>query len=306
MTPYVNIFSIASFISFVVFSFFLFRFNVERINVQQTLGLVKKGKEKNKLDKNYLAILFKLGDKFSGIGSSFKVFVNEKQLERNIALAGLRDELTVQKVLGLRFVTLTAGLLIALILSALGIGLLIQILAIIAGLLAPMIMIHLVAKRRQEQIGLELPDFLDAMSVSLQAGSPMDPAMRQIISSLDGPLAAELETFQQEVELGVPRETAYKRLEERNDSSDIEMLVRALLQGSKLGVPLANTFSVLAEDLRKKRINNVKEQAAKIGPKVTLIMVVTILPAVLLLIVGLLVLNIIYNPEGLGMEWNLF
>lgn len=153
---------------------------------------------------------------------------------------------------------------------------------------------------------MELPEFMDAMSITLQAGVPMDPAMKQIISKFEGPLKEELQRFQQEIDIGVPRDEAYLRLTNRNQSKQLETMVSSLLQGSKLGVPISETFNLLSFDMRETRIAKMKENAAKAGPKVTLITSFLVLPAVLLCIVGLLVLNVIYNPEGIGIPLDMF
>ncbi|WJH34647.1 type II secretion system F family protein [Paenibacillus sp. CC-CFT747] len=89
----------------------------------------------------------------------------------------------------------------------------------------------------------------------------------------------------------------------RNQSKELETLILSLIQGSRLGVPIANTFKLLAEDMRESRIGKIKERAAKAGPKVTMITTFLIMPAVILSIMGLLVLNFIYNPGAFGIEW---
>jgi tight adherence protein C len=243
--------------------------------------------------------LFQLAHRLSNVGQKFPLFINEADLERKIALAGHPQGLNVAGFMGLRFVTVFAGLVAGNVLSLIGFGVFTQLLLILAGLFGPVIWIHHAAKKRQEQIGVDLPDFLDAMSVTLQAGTPLDPAMKQVVDSLDGPLNEELTRFMQELDLGVPREEAYTRLMKRNNCPELETLVVSLIQGSKLGVPIANTFRVMAEDIRATRIGKIKEKAAKSGPKVTLVTSMLILPGVILSVMGLLVLHFIYN-SGFG------
>ncbi|MGO4545956.1 type II secretion system F family protein [Paenibacillus sp. 2TAB23] len=284
------------------------RYRLHRIALLKRLGLIKlEKKKKEKWTNRFSVRVFAWSKQLAPIGRRFRMFSNEEELERKIALAGYPGGLQLDSFYGFRFLCLFSGLLGGTILSWLGIGGGGTILALFAaGLVFPSMWIRAAAARRQEQIAIELPDFMDAMSVTLQAGVPLDPAMKQIVKTMEGPLQEELSRFQQELDIGVPREQAYLRLMHRNQCKDLETLILSLIQGSKLGVPIANTFKLLAEDMRESRIGRIKERAAKAGPKVTLITTFVILPAVILCVIGLLVLNFMYNPEGLGISWDAF
>ncbi len=276
--------------------YFLWRYRLERIRLLQELSLLSPQiRKKEKWRSRFKRRLFQLAHGLANVGQKFRLFINETELERKIALAGHPEGLNVASFLGLRFVTVFAGLVVGNLLSLIGFGIFTQVLLIAAGLFGPVIWINSAARKRQEQIGIDLPDFLDAMSVTLQAGTPLDPAMKQVVESLDGPLTEELTRFMQELDLGVPREEAYTRLMKRNNCPELETLVVSLIQGSKLGVPIANTFRVMAEDIRAARIGRIREKAAKSGPKVTLVTSMLILPGVILSVMGLLVLHFIYN-----------
>lgn len=102
-----------------------------------------------------------------------------------------------------------------------------------------------------------------------------------------------------EISIGVPREKAYKDMLERNDNPDFQNFIKALLQGTKLGVPVATTFRIQSEEIRKVSIEQVKEKAAKASPKVTLITSFVIAPTIMLFILGLVVLNLIYGDNNI-------
>ncbi|RXT07831.1 type II secretion system F family protein [Ammoniphilus sp. CFH 90114] len=291
-----------SLLSWVLAMYFFLRYHLKKIKLLKNLSLISPKKKKMSWSQELKMLLLQWSNRFSPAGKRFTLFVNEKDLERQLHLAGFPEGLTVSAFLGLRFVMLVAALLIGNVFSWLGFGGLVLLLLVSAGLFGPSLWIRWLAKRRQEQIGLDLPDFLDTMSVTLQAGAPMDAAMKQITSHMEGPLSEELIRFQQELDFGVPREEAYQRLMKRNDCPELETLVLSLLQGSKLGVPIAKTFSVMAEDMRESRIGKIKEKAGKAGPKITLITSFCILPGVILCIMGLLILNFIYNREGMGLS----
>jgi len=266
------------------------------------LGAKKEKRKKESIRTRLTNSIINLGKKCAPVGQRFKLFVNTEKLERQLALAGNPGDLNVGGFLGLRFVLFVSGLLIADVWLYFDMPLaLFALIALpVGGFIYPSVWISMAAKSRQEQIGLDLPDFLDGMSVTLQAGVPLDAAMDQVVNHMEGPLAEELQRFNRELELGVPREEAYHRLVNRNECEELETLVQSLIQGSKLGVPIARTFKVMADDMRITRFNKVKEKAAKASPKVTLVTSFVITPGVMIAILGLIVLNIIYNPQFIG------
>ncbi len=307
MIPWIYSIAIAAFVCWAFSMVAFWRYQVRRISLLRQLEIIRTEKKKKKTwTDDVKEKVFRWSHRLAPLGKRFRIFVNEQDLSRTIALAGHPNGLDVESFHGFRFLCLFAGLFVGTVLSWLGFGSVVQIGFLLGGLFFPQIWIRSAAARRQEQIGIELPEFMDAMSVTLQAGVPMDPAIKQIVNHMDGPLSEELNRFQQELDIGVPREEAYLRLMNRNQCKELETLILSLVQGSKLGVPIANTFKVLAEDMRESRVGKIKEKAAKAGPKVTLITTFVILPAVILCVVGLLVLNFIYNPEGIGISWEEF
>ncbi len=302
---WMNTFLYTALLSWGAAVFFYWRYQLKRLNLRKKLGMVQEKKEKVTLSERFKKRIFSWSEKLIPLGLRFRLFTNPTRIERQIELAGHPGGLRLDSFYGFRFLCVFSGLLFGTLLVWLGFGNgLVLILFILAGLVFPSLWLSGAAKERQERLGLDLPDFMDAMSVSLQAGVPMEPAMRQIISHMEGPLKEELIRFQQELDIGVARDDAYVRLMNRNQSRELETLVTSLVQGSRLGVPISQTFQLLSTDMRETRIGSMKERAAKAGPKVTLITSFLILPAVLLCIVGLLVLNFIYNPEGIGISWD--
>ena len=169
----------------------------------------------------------------------------------------------------------------------------------ILGYFLPIIIVRNQAKKRQQLIRKDLPDFLDTISTSLQAGINLDQALREVIRFFDGPLREEFSRFNYEIELGVQRETAYRNLLSRNDNTEFQSLIKSLIQGQNLGVPIATTFKIQAEDMRKLREEQVKELAAKASPKVTLVTTFIVAPVSILMIAGLMILNMIYGENSI-------
>ncbi len=238
------------------------------------------------------------------IGIKYPFFADIDKHTKMLKEAGNPLDLQLQDFFGLRFVLGFMGLFFGTAYTIIGLpfGLQVLLLSIIGGFLGPSGWLHLKAKYRQETISIMMPDFLDTVSVTLQAGVSLDGALSQVTMQFEGPLSEEIEQFNKEVELGVPRLSAYQSLIDRNSSKELHSLVNSLIQGSSLGVPVSKTFKLQADDLRSTRGFTAKEKAAKASPLITLVTTFFIAPAVFGLIIGLLVLNIIYNPGAFGLD----
>jgi tight adherence protein C len=237
-------------------------------------------------------------------GIKYPFFSDKEKDEQLLVKAGNPQGLRLESFYGLRFVLGLGALAFSIVYVFLGMpsGLMILLLLPLSGFFGPNLWIWMKARDRQEQISSMMPDFLDTVSVTLQAGVSLDGALKQVTKQLTGPLSEEIDRFNREVELGVPRRTAYENLLNRNTSKELKMLVSSLLQGSSLGVPVSQTFKVQADDLRAMRGFKAKEKAAKASPQITLVTTFFVAPAVFFLIIGMLVLNVIYNPGAFGLD----
>lgn len=289
------------FISFI----YVYLFIAKRENLLQNNGYVKgKTKQKGRLIDRVIAPIVSWGKQAGPVGIKYPYFADIEKHKKLLGQAGYPLGLQLQDFYGFRFVLGMIGLGFGTIYGFLGLplGIPIMFLSIFGGFLGPSAWLYFKAKSRQELISMMMPDFLDTVSVTLSAGVSLDGALKQVTKQFKGPLSEEIDRFNKEVELGVPRLSAYQGLIERNSSRELHSLVNALIQGTSLGVPVSRTFRLQAEDLRATRGFLAKEKAAKASPQITLVTTFFIAPAVLGLIVGLLALNIIYNPEAFGLD----
>ena len=146
-------------------------------------------------------------------------------------------------------------------------------------------------RRRQGQIDRDLPDFLDVLAVCINAGIAFRPAMARVAQAVGGPLGEEVETALRQIALGAPRREAFEALRERNPSEPLGMFVSAFLQAEELGVPLADALVDLAKDMRRDSAQRARRRAQNAVPRVSLVVIVTILPAAVMLLIASLVLN---------------
>lgn len=245
--------------------------------------------------------VIKYADEFSELGERVNFFSENEDVAVWLKKSGNKLGLTVGQFQGTKIFLLIIGFgagvlsfIIGLPLSQYGL-----ILLPVIGYFIPIIVVRLQAKQRQEALRLELPDFLDTISTSLQAGVSLDQALKEVIRFFEGPLKEEFSRFLYEVDLGVPRDTAYRNLLDRNDNQEFQGLIKGLLQGEKLGVPIATTFKVQADALRQIREEQVKELAAKASPKVTLVTTFIVAPVSILMIAGLMILNLIFGDNSI-------
>lgn len=239
-------------------------------------------------------------DDFSPIGQRINFFSEEHEVRSWLQKAGFPLDLTVEKFQGIKMFLAFVGMIIGVAFVILGMPLASVALVLfpIVGYFIPILLLKNRAKMRQDQLRYDLPDFLDTISVSLQAGVSLDQALREVVKFFDGPIHEEFSRFIQELDLGVQRETAYRNLLNRNDNPEFQTLIKSLIQGMQLGVPIATTFKIQANDMRVFRQEQVKEKAAKASPKITLITTFIVMPTSIFLIGGLMIMNMFMGDDS--------
>lgn len=261
--------------------------------------------EKKEKKKNRRADLFrqvtKYADDFSDLGQRINFFSENHSVEEWLRKSGNPLKLTVGRFQGLKIFLFIAGFFVGILAVIIGLPFsqYMLVFAPIVGYFLPIILIRREAKKRQALIRKDLPDFLDTVSTSVQAGVSLDHALREVIRYFDGPIREEFSRFNQEIDLGLPREKAYRELLERNGNPEFQSLIKGLIQGLNLGIPIAKTFKIQADDMRQIREEQVKEQAAKASPKVTLVTTFLVAPVSILIIAGLMIMNMLMGDNSI-------
>jgi tight adherence protein C len=145
------------------------------------------------------------------------------------------------------------------------------------------------AKRRQHRIRLGLPDALDLLVVSVEAGLGLDQAIQRVGAELafaHPDLCDELRLINLELRAGKARPDALHNLAERTGLDDIRELVTMLVQTDKFGTSVAQSLRVHSETVRTKRRQRAEEAAAKIGVKMVFPLVLCIFPAIYVVTLG--------------------
>jgi tight adherence protein C len=153
-------------------------------------------------------------------------------------------------------------------------------------------------RARRRQIVRELPDVIDLVVICTESGMALDPSLRLAASRLPGTLAREVGITLRELDLGTPRREAYSHLARRVGVPELTGLVGALLQADELGSPIAGVLARQAELLRSARSQDIRDHAARAAPKVQLVVAMVMVPAALLVVLGVLVIQLIGQIGG--------
>ena len=160
------------------------------------------------------------------------------------------------------------------------------------GFLGPDYVLTLKARGRKEKIRADLPDALDLLAVSVEAGLGFDASLAKLNENMDGPLAQEFGLTLSEMRIGESRSEALKRMSDRVDAPELSAFTRAIIQADQLGTTLGRILRVQATDARLRRQAAAEERAMKAPIKMLFPTVLFIFPAMFLVILGPAILNV--------------
>ena len=157
---------------------------------------------------------------------------------------------------------------------------------IVAGMYVPFFVLRQMVEERREAIRQSMPDVLDLLCVSVQAGLGFDGAMGKVTAKMKGPLIEEFERLLQELRMGITRRNALNRLAKRCGIEEMKLFTAALIQAEKLGVGTAQVLEIQSENMREMRRQRAKEKAAKLPVNIIFPTTVFIFPALFIVVLG--------------------
>lgn len=231
-----------------------------------------------------------LGPAAERLVGSVKRFLPSSHLDavrRRLLLAGLAGKLRAEEYVTLQGLSAFVGLLLAAMafdgsVRSLGMSGLIVAVA----LFAPRGLVDNRRTERVERVQRELPDTIDLLAICVEAGQALEGAMQTVASRGGSIMAAEIRHTLREMELGVTRRGALEHLRDRLDVPDVGSLVAALIQADTLGTPVGQVLHNQAIEQRRKRRQQVREQAAKLPVKMLIPLTFFILPALFVVVLG--------------------
>lgn len=220
-----------------------------------------------------------------------------RRLETKVERAGRPWNLDVNGLLAVKLMSLTGGLLILIILASLKVLPLIWFVLLAAAVAIltyylPDIILHFSTSTRKRMIARSLPDFLDLLTVTVEAGLGLDSALAKIAEKLHDPLREEVLITLHHIRMGESREAALREFANRCDVEDLKNFVTALIQSQKLGISLGTVLRVQSDTIRTVQRQRVEEMAQKAPVKMLVPLILCIFPVLFIVIVGPAVIKI--------------
>jgi tight adherence protein C len=202
-------------------------------------------------------------------------------IERRIALAGLSIRAETMLVLKVILSVVSFFAVLTLVGDRLP-----AVLAGAAGFIIPDSLVASVGRERQDRILIALPQVIDQLRMSVEAGVGFEAALGRAAKAGTGPLAQELRHTLQEMQIGASRSEALQHLADRNDVAELRTFVTAVSQSEDYGIPVAHVLRVQADELRVRRKQRAEERAMKIPVKMTFPLVLCIFPSLMIVLIG--------------------
>jgi tight adherence protein C len=247
---------------------------------------------KDELDPGFTdRVLDPLLSRLTGLGRRLTPSGYTERILAKLNMAGNPAGWTVDRVLALKVVGIGAGALGGVLLGLmLGKGvtamLATAVLASVAGYYGPNLYLYQKSYDRNAKIQRALPDALDLLSISVEAGLAFDGALAQVARNTEGPLAAEFARVLQEMQIGLGRAHALRALGERSALPDLRSFCTAMVQADAFGIPVGQVLRIQSTEIRTKRRQRAEEAAQKIPVKIMMPLVLFILPALFIAVLG--------------------
>src|SRR2546427_10221991 len=220
---------------------------------------------------------------------------------KRLALAGNPGDLRVADWLGIKaigaFIFAALFFVLAAFLFGAGVegGVIMGLIGLVFGYIAPEFWLGRRVRRRQKLILLMIPDSLDLLTISVRAGLGFDAALGKVVEKLQGPLTEEFRRALAEVRVGKARREALRDIIPRTEVVPLTNFIGAIIQAEQLGVSISKVLQVQSEQLRIERRQRAEEQAAQAPIKMLFPLVGCIFPSLFIVILGPAIILIIIN-----------
>jgi tight adherence protein C len=225
-----------------------------------------------------------------GLGRRLTGGDKAERLRHKLDLAGNPPGWTVDRVLSGKVIGAVAGLVgggvFSLMLGSPTVKIILIAGATVVGFFAPNLYLYQKGYDRTQKMQRALPDALDLLTISVEAGLGFDAALSQVARNTEGPLAAEFARVLQEMQIGLGRSSALRALGERSPMPDLRSFTSAMVQADAFGIPIGQVLRVQSSEIRVKKRQRAEEAAQKIPVKIMVPLVLFILPALFVAVLG--------------------
>jgi tight adherence protein C len=221
-------------------------------------------------------------------------FTPQRSLENtqhNLDLAGNPNNWSAAEFFGIRGISalLLAAVTFAVLMLAEAPATRQLLLSLVMGLLGfflPVLWLRQRIRSRQDEIVKTLPDALDLLTISVEAGLPFDGAMQRVAEKWDNELSRGFRRLLTEMQVGKSRRDALRDMAARMEVPDVTSFVAALVQADQLGISIAKVLRIQSEQMRIKRRQRAEEKAQQAPIKMLIPMTFLIFPTILIVILG--------------------
>lgn len=227
---------------------------------------------------------------FIGVGKKLTPAGFLESIRRRLVLAGIAMDVDTDRFLAYKgFCLLGSAGLAFILFSLVGRGptqLVLSVIFIALSFFMPDIWLSQKISARQKAIRLALPDTLDLLTISVEAGLGFDAALQKVVRNTSGPLSEEFYRLLQEIQLGTARNEAFRNFGERTQVDELGSFILAMLQAEVFGISIGKVLRVQARELRVKRRQRAEEIAQKAPVKIIFPLVTCIFPSVFVVVMG--------------------
>jgi tight adherence protein C len=260
---------------------------IDRLGVYGKTGSIREDTLTRPLAERAIApVVLGLGkvlNRFTPIG-----YLNK--LQHKLMLAGTPANLDAPSLVVIKVFTTIFGIILAFFaqrVAGSGFQRLVLILfPIVLGFFGPDAWLSRKVEERRSSMQRSLPDVLDLLVISVEAGLGFDSALARVVSTVPGPLTEEFFRMLQETRVGVSRRDAMRHLMERSDLDELRSFLLAMMQAEAFGVAIARVLRVQADEMRVKRRQRAQEKAFAAPVKIVFPLVFCIFPALFIVLLG--------------------
>jgi tight adherence protein C len=241
--------------------------------------------------------------RFTSLGRRFTHSDSAARMQHRLDVAGNPIGWTIDRITGLKAIGFAVTLAFSIIVTMLmGTGIVMTLFLCVglsmAGYMAPNLYIYQMGHTRSEQMQKDLPDALDLLTISVEAGLAFDSALSRVARSTEGPLAMEFARVLQEMNIGTGRTNALRALGDRTHIPELKSFVTAMVQADAFGIPIGQVLRIQSVEMRTKRRQRAEEKAQKVPVKILFPLMFCILPTLFIVVMGPGVITMMSSFKG--------
>jgi len=229
--------------------------------------------------------------RIGGLGRALTPGGAVAKLQKMLDYAGNPPAWPAERVMEMQGIGLLVGAVLAFVIAFAGDYSLLwlvvtTLIGAFAGFWLPFVIVYDLGLRRQMDIRRQLPDAMDLLTLSVEAGLGFEAAVAQVATTMPGAVSREFSRMLHEMQMGQRRADALRALGARTTVIELRTIATSLLQATELGIPIADVLREQAKEMRVKRRQNAEAAAAKVPVKVVFPLVACLLPALFVVVIG--------------------